>query len=460
MFKNSILYPKAKVNGTKTMSKDLTVGKPSAVLWKFCLPLFGSVLFQQFYNLADSFVAGKFGDENALAAVGNGYEITLILIAFAFGCNIGGSVVAAKYFGAKEYGKVKTAVYSTLTASAVLCALLMIGGIFSSSLLLRLIHTPEEIFSDSLLYLQIYLYGLPFVFLYNVSSGIFAGLGDSRTPFLFLACSSVANIGADIGFAFFVPNVVCAVAWATFLCQGVSCVLSVTVLVVKLRKIPATGKTPFFSWSILKEISLIALPSILQQSFISVGNIIIQGIVNTFGPSVIAGYSAAIKLNNLVVTSLTTLGNGVSNFTAQNLGAEKPERVKQGFGAGIKLVWLLCVPLIVLYASAGKFLVGLFIDNPSETALQTGKTFLLTVSPFYFFVAAKLVADGVLRGAGKMVKFMIATFTDLILRIVFAELFAAPFGANGIWFAWPIGWAVATVLSLLFYRMVCKKQKT
>ena len=131
------------------MSKDLTVGKPSAVLWKFCLPLFGSVLFQQFYNLADSFVAGKFGDENALAAVGNGYEITLILIAFAFGCNIGGSVVAAKYFGAKEYGNVKTAVYSTLTASVVLCTFLMIGSFFSSRFLLRLIHTPEEIFSDS-----------------------------------------------------------------------------------------------------------------------------------------------------------------------------------------------------------------------------------------------------------------------------------------------------------------------
>lgn len=434
------------------MEKDLTVGKPSTVLWKFCIPLFGSIIFQQLYNLADSFVAGNFGGEAAADAVGNGYEVTLILIAFAFGCNIGGSVIAARLFGAKKFGEMKTSVYTTLIVSAVLCVVLMGAGLLSCTALLRLIHTPEDILPDAALYLNIYLYGLPFVFLYNVASGIFAGLGDSRTAFIFLASSSLANIGMDVGFAFLFSNVVSGVAWATFICQGVSCILSVVVLILKLKRIPTEGKVAIFSAKLFKDISLVALPSILQQSFISVGNLVIQGVINPFGTSVGAGYFAAIKLNNLVITSLTTLGNGISNYTSQNLGAEKPERVRSGFWAGLKLVWIICIPLVLLYTLAGKYLVGFFISDPTELALETGRNFLLIVSPFYLVVSTKLVADSILRGSKMMIKFMIATFIDLILRIVFAELFAQPFGPNGIWFAWPIGWVVATVVSLVFYR--------
>lgn len=146
------------------MNNDLTVGKPSSVLWKFCLPLFGSILFQQLYNIADSFVAGKFIGEQALAAVGNSYEVTLIFIAFAFGCNIGCSVVVSQLFGAKNYRDMKTAVTTTLIASAVLCGLLMLGGLTLCTLLLELIHTPSEIIAASKLYLDIYILGLPFMF--------------------------------------------------------------------------------------------------------------------------------------------------------------------------------------------------------------------------------------------------------------------------------------------------------
>ena len=416
------------------------------------MPLFGSILFQQLYNLADSFIAGKFGSENALAAVGNGYEVTLILIAFAFGCNIGGSVITARLFGAKRMNDVKTAVYTTLIAGSVVCVVLMGAGLLACNALLTLINTPAEILADSKLYLDIYLYGLPFVFLYNVSSGIFAGLGDSRTPFVFLACSSIANIGTDVAFAFCFNNIVAGVAWATFLCQGVSCIVSVPFLLWKLKKIPSEGKAKLFSFPLLKEISVVALPSILQQSFISVGNIVIQGLINTFGTGVMAGYSAAVKLNNLAITSLTTLGNGISNYTSQNLGAQKPERVKSGFWAGLKIVWIICVPLILLYTLAGQYIVAFFIDNPTETAVQTGKNFLLIVSPFYVVIAAKLVTDSILRGSKMMIKFMIATFTDLILRVALAELFAPLWGATGVWCAWPIGWVTATVLSLVFYR--------
>lgn len=435
------------------MNKDLTVGNPQQVLWKFCLPLFGSIIFQQIYNIADSLVAGKFIGENALAAVGNSYEITLIFIAFAFGCNIGCSVIISQLFGAKQFAEMKTAVKTAMIGSAVLCLILMIIGIGGSGILLTLIHTPDNIFSDSKLYLDIYVWGLPFVFFYNIATGIFSALGDSKTPFWFLAASSTANIFVDILFVTTFQMGVAGVAWATFLCQGISCVLALAFVFARLHKIETTEKGKLFSFRLLKKIAVIAIPSILQQSFISVGNILIQGVINGFGSGVIAGYSAAIKLNNLVITSVTTLGNGISNYTAQNIGAGKLHRVREGFIAGRKMVWLLCVPLVLLYLFGGKVLISFFMDNPSEEALRTGIEILRILSPFYFVVSVKLVADGVLRGAGMMKQFMIATFTDLILRVVLAFLLPQTFLAStGIWCAWPIGWTTATMLSIYFYE--------
>ena len=434
------------------MTKDLTVGKPESVLWKFCLPLFGSIIFQQLYNLADSFVAGKFVGENALAAVGNSYEITLIFIAFAFGCNIGCSVVVSQLFGARRMAELKTAVYTTLIASGVVCVLLMIFGTLFCTDLLHLIHTPEDILADSRLYMDIYILGLPFVFYYNVATGIFSALGDSKTPFYFLAASSISNIAVDILFVTAFKMGVAGVAWATFLCQGVSCVLAVAVVFHRFRAIETREKPKIFSVILLKKIAIVAIPSILQQSFISVGNIIIQGVINSFGSSVIAGYSASVKLNNLVITSFTTLGNGISNYTAQNMGAEKPERVRQGFRAGLKLVWMLSIPLTLLYVFAGKQLLYIFLDNPTGKAMQVGLQFLRVLAPFYVVVSAKLVSDGVLRGAGLMRQFMTATFLDLILRVVLAKVLSGPFGPLGIWTAWPIGWTIAMVFSVAFYR--------
>lgn len=434
------------------MNKDLTSGNPQSVLWRFCMPLFGSIIFQQLYNIADSFVAGKFVGENALAAVGNSYEITLIFIAFAFGCNMGCSVVVSKLFGAKNYKGMKTAVYTACIFSALVCAALMIIGITSSSALLRLIRTPDEVFADSELYLNIYVWGLPFVFFYNIATGIFSALGDSKTPFFFLAASSLSNIAVDIWFVKAFDMGVAGVAWATFICQGISCILAMTVIFRRLVKMGIKEKVPLFDGRLLKQIVIIAVPSILQQSFISLGNIAIQSIINGFGAAVMAGYSAAVKLNNLVVTSFTTLGNGISNYTAQNLGAQKPERIKQGFRAGVKLVWMLSLPLFLLYFFGGGIVLKLFMDEPTELAIQTGITYLKILSPFYFVVSAKLTADGILRGAGMMRKFMLATFTDLILRVVLAFLFSkTALGATGIWCAWPVGWCVATVLSIVFY---------
>lgn len=435
------------------MNQDLTSGKPGKVLGQFCLPLFGSVIFQQLYNIADSWVAGKFVGQNALASVGNSYEITLIFIAFAFGCNMGCSVTVSGFFGAKDFSRLKTAVYTAMVATAFVCLGLMGSGLACSGSLLRWVRTPAAVFADSKVYLDIYLFGLPFLFFYNLSTGIFSALGDSRTPFVFLVISSVSNIFADILFVTGFQMGVAGVAWATFLCQGVSCVLAVITVLRRLGNLHSSGPVRRFDRGILKQFASIAIPSTLQQSFISVGNIIIQGRINSFGTEVMAGYSGAVKLNNLVITSFTTLGNGMSNYTAQNIGAGKPGRIREGFRAGLGLVWTLCLPFTLAYFFFGQQLMGFFLKEPTQAAVSAGFAFLRIVSPFYFVVAAKLVADGILRGSGRMGQFMTATFTDLLLRVILAFAFSATaLGSVGIWCAWPLGWAVAAAMSLSFYR--------
>lgn len=433
------------------MNKDLTIGNPSTVLWKFCLPLFGSVIFQQLYNIADSLIAGKFIGENALAAVGNSYEITLIFIAFAFGCNMGCSVITSMLYGEKNFERMKTAIYTSILFTVVVCGFLMMVGFLFSENLLNLIHTPDLIFVDSTVYLDIYMLGLPFLFFYNVSNGIFSALGDSKTPFYFLAFSSCSNILVDYLFVRYLKMGVAGVAWATFLCQGVSCILACWVVFDRLRKIK-TKKVEWFSFSLLKRIVNIALPSTLQQSFVSVGNIIIQSIVNGFGASVIAGFSAATKLNNLVITSFTTIGNGISNYTAQNMGANEYKRVHEGYKAGVKMVWIICVPIVFLYFICSKQLIDLFLENPSMHVVNSGVSFLKIVSPFYFVISLKLVVDGILRGSSQMSDFMKSTFVDLLLRVLLSIIFSKMFGYIGIWMSWPVGWSVSTMLSNLFYH--------
>ena len=438
------------------MNKDLTVGSPRKVLWRFCLPLFASVIFQQLYNIADSLIVGKFNGENALAAVGNSYEITLIYIAFAFGINIGCSVVVSRFFGAKQYDDMKTAVYTTFISGGLVCALLMLIGFVLSPSMLRMIDTPTEIFDDSLLYLYIYTAGLMFMFLYNISTGVFSALGDSKTPFIFLAFSSVANIIMDLLFVAKFGLGVAGVAWATFICQGISCILAMITIFRRLALLNSE-KAKLFSMEMLGKIAVVAIPSVLQQSFISVGNIIIQRVINGFGPSTTAGYAAAIKLNNMVITSFTTIGNGISNFTSQNIGAGKFKRIKDGLLSGLLLVYIICAPVVIIYLVFGRHMIMWFMKEDTAASLEIGYTFLKIAAPFYFMVATKLVADGVLRGASAMKLFMISTFSDLILRVVLAITLSKPMGSNGIWSSWPIGWSIGTALSVIFCIGVIRK---
>ncbi|MBN2946193.1 MAG: MATE family efflux transporter [Blautia sp.] len=436
------------------MVTDLTKEHPDKTLWRFLLPMMFSVAFQQIYNIADSMIAGRFAGEDALAAVGASYPITVIFMAFAVGMNLGASVIVSRLFGAGDRKGVKRAVTTAFVSSLSLAVILTVYGYFFCRNMMEWIHTPQNIMQDGVLYLKIYVFGLIFLMLYNVCTGIFTALGDSRTPLWFLLGSSAGNIVLDLLFVAKLHWGVAGVAWATFIAQGISAVLALVTLLVRLQKFAGTERVPLFDRKLFVQILAIAVPSILQQSVLSVGNLFVQDIVNRYGSAVVAGYSGAIKLNTFAINIFMTLGSCLSSYTAQNIGAGKQERIPMGFRTGLKLSELTALPFVVLYFGFSQQMMGLFLNAESSAAIHAGVMFLRIVSPWYFMIVVKLMTDGIIRGSGAMIYFVIATIPDLILRIGFALMLSPRFGSTGIWMAWPFGWIAATVLTIIFYRKV------
>lgn len=436
------------------MVTDLTKEHPDKTLWRFLLPMVFSVAFQQIYNIADSMIAGRFAGEDALAAVGASYPITVIFMAFAVGMNLGASVIVSRLFGAGDRKGVKRAVTTAFASSLSLAVILTVYGYFFCRNMMEWIHTPQNIMQDGVLYLKIYVFGLIFLMLYNVCTGIFTALGDSRTPLWFLLGSSAGNIVLDLLFVAKLHWGVAGVAWATFIAQGISAVLALVTLLVRLQKFAGKERVPLFDRKLFVQILAIAVPSILQQSVLSVGNLFVQDIVNRYGSAVVAGYSGAIKLNTFAINIFMTLGSCLSSYTAQNIGAGKQERIPMGFRTGLKLSELTALPFVVLYFGLGQQMMGLFLNAESSAAIHAGVMFLRIVSPWYFMIVVKLMTDGIIRGSGAMIYFVIATIPDLILRIGFALMLSPRFGSTGIWMAWPFGWIAATVLTIIFYRKV------
>lgn len=436
------------------MNRDLTVGNPRKVLWGFVLPMLISVAFQQMYNIADSVIVGQMSGngEAGVGAIGASYPVTMIFMAIAIGANAGCSVIISQLFGAKKFGDMKTAIYTSFISVLVLSAIFLAAGLPLTKPILRLLKTPPKIFSDSISYLNIFILAFPFLFVYNIATGIFTSIGDSRTPLYFLIGSSIGNIALDLLFVGVFRWGVSGAAWATFVAQGVAMAGTIVVLFFRFR-IWRDCKCKKFSADMLKKISIIAIPSILQQSFVSVGNLFIQAIVNPYGTAVVAGYTAASKVNIFAVNCFVTLSNGVSNFTAQNYGMGDKARIKQGFKWGCILSLIIALPFFLIFFIFPNFAVKLFMTKVSEEALTAGRHFLLIISPFYFIICLKIISDGVLRGTVKVWCFLISTFSDLMLRVAFAYIFEGVLGlhSDGIWLSWPVGWTLSTVLSLALY---------
>lgn len=414
----------------------MTSGRTFSVLLKFSLPMLLSVAFQQLYNIVDSVIAGNFVSDMALGAIGASYPVTMIFMAVATGGSVGASVVVARLFGSKNYTYMKTAINTALVSFAAIAGVLTVIGCALCSPMLTLLGTPDDIFADSDIYLRVYVLGLLFLFIYNACNGIFTALGDSKTPLFFLIASSLGNIGLDLLFVIVFQMGVAGVAWATFAAQGAAGIAAFFVLLRRVGKIQSDTpeKPKIFSSDALKQISRISIPSILQSSFVSVGNLFVQSLVNSFGSSVIGGYASAIKLNTFAITCFSTLSNSVSSFCAQ-------------------------IPFVVCFLLFGGTLVNLFATQANAEIIATGSKFLTIVSPFYFFVCIKIVIDGGVRGCGVMTPFMISTCLDLALRVIFAYILSPFFGSDGIWLSWSVGWVLALVVDLFFYNYYIRKGK-
>lgn len=438
------------------MITDLTEGKPSKLLFRFSLPLLLSAVFQQLYTIADFIIAGKFIGVDALAAVGVSGMVTFLFFAFASGSNIGASVVIGQYYGAKKYAEMKTAVSTSIISLCALAVFFTIVGLIFAEPLLKAMNTVADILKPALVYLNIYIYGLIFLFLYNICTGVFSALGDSRTPFIFLVISSLSNIALDVIFVVTLGWGIAGVAWTTFICQGLASVLSFAALFFRLKKFEPEVKGRLYSFRMLKTISKLAVPSILQQSFVSVGNLLILSKVNTFSNEFVAAYSSAIKLNTFAINCCMTIGNAISSFTAQNIGAKKLERVSKGFRAGLLLAEGVVFIFIVVFNVFPSEVISLFLDTSQpeliENALAAGIDFIRIVTPFYTIMSLKITCDAVLRGSGAMAEFMAGTFTSLFLRVLFSYILGSAIGQVGIWWALPLGWVLPCVMSYVFYK--------
>ncbi len=434
---------------------DLTVGKPFKVLLIYILPLFGSAVFQQLYTLADTIIAGKFAGETALTAIGASNSIVNILMAVALGANAGCAVFVSRMFGAKNNAGVKTAVYTGLISFAALAVVLLVVGVISCEPLLAALKTPAAALEESVTYLNIYYYGLPFLILYNFGTGIFSALGDSRTPFIFLVISSVSNIVLDI--VMVGPWGVAGVAWATFIAQGAACILTLVFVFLRLKKLPVDEKPHIFVPRVLKTLLILALPVMLQNSFVSVGNLIIQirinELANVQGIGITDGFTAGVKLIVFCTTCFCTCANGLTNFVSQCYGAGKYERIKQGFKAALAISTVMTAVFVAICVIFARPLTELFMSAEGDTtlAVESGAMYVTIVAPFFLIVNVKVVADDAVRGAGGNLGFTISTFTDLILRVALVFLLTGPLGFAGVGWAWAIGWTLGACVALTFY---------
>ena len=439
------------------MIRNLTEGPPLRLLFFFALPMVAGNLFQQLYNMVDSMVVGKFVGEDALAAVGSSFPIVFLAVAGASGLSMGCTVVISQLFGAGKIREMKTTVATALIALGVLGAAIMVLGQLAAPLLLHLLGTDADIMADSLAYLQIYFGGALFLFLYNTLNGIYNALGDSKTPLYFLMVSALGNIGLDLLFVIQFHMGVAGVAWATLIAQGVCAVASFWVLAVRLRMMPneqPCQKLPLFSWDAVRRIARIGLPSMLQQSLVSLSMMLMQGLVNSYGKVFVAGYTAATKIDSLAMLPNTNFSNAMSSYTAQNMGAGKHERVRQGYRANLLMVVVFSGVITLLIYLFGEPLLGLFLNaGDSGSAMSYGLEYMHTVSLFYVLMGFLFVSNGLLRGAGDMGAFTFSSMSNLFTRVAVAYLLAAsPLGEGAIWWSLPIGWAVGSVVSFLRVR--------
>lgn len=427
--------------------------KPMKALLIFAFPMIVGNLFQQFYTMVDSVVVGRFVGENALAAVGASYSLTNVFISIAIGGGVGASVLTSRFFGSREYQKMKMSVSTALLSFLAVSLTLGCVGLLSGRQIMILLNTPDNILPQATEYLNIYFLGLPFLFMYNVLASMFNALGRSRIPLYLLIFSSVFNIVLDLILVCQFHMGVAGVAWATLIAQGISAVLAFFLFLKEMRNYPTDGKMTLFSGGEFLETCRIALPSILQQSTVSIGMMLVQSVVNSFGASVLAGYSAGMRIESICIVPMAAMGNVISSYTAQNLGAGRKDRVVEGYHTGYRIVFAFAVILCVILELFYQPLIELFLgDEGTGLAVSTGVSYLRFIGWFFVLIGLKMITDGLLRGAGDMKMFTAANLVNLTIRVVLAVTLAPRIGIEMVWYAVPIGWLANYLISFAEYR--------
>ncbi len=411
--------------------------------------LIGNV-FQQMYSIVDSIIVGRYLGKQALAAVGASFPLIFMLISFMVGVAMGTTIIISQYFGAKDMKMVKRSIdtmYIFLFFSAIIVTIL---GITLSGPIFRLINLPEDVIPQAMIFFNVYLVGTVFFFGFHGISSVLRGLGDSKTPLYFLVISTVMNVILVWLFVAVFKWGVAGSAWATVISQAGAFFTGVIYLnhtheIVKLNSLKLV-----FDKAIFRKSLMIGLPTGLQQTFVSMGMLAITRIVNGFGTDAIAAYSAAGRLDSLAGLPAMNFGAALSTFVGQNLGANKPERVKQGLKATFMMSGALALFTSLFVIIFRQQLMGLFTNDAAVIAL--GAEYLVIVSSFYIFFSTMFVIGGVMRGAGDtIVPMFITLFALWAIRIPAAWIMSEYFGVDGIWWSIPVAWFIGMTLSYLYY---------
>lgn len=429
---------------------DLTVGKPSRVIPVFSLPLLLSTALQQIYNIADSVIVGQFTGSAGLAAIGAAYPITLFFIAVATGSSMGCSVTISQLFGAKRMRDMKSAIFTAMIALSVLGIAMAGAGFALAEALMRLLNCSDEVLPDASAYLAIYSIGVIPMFVYNTANAIYTGLGDSRRPLYFLLMSSVLNIILDIIAVGPLQMGVTGAAIATALSQAVAAALASVLLIKRIREVKSDEKAKAFDLPLLAEMSKIALPSIFQQSCVALAHTVVQTLVNSFDTSVMAGYEAASKLHNFAYMSFNTIGTALSSFVAQNFGAKRKDRIREGFKVSTIICFACTLLVIAIFQLFPRPLLGLFVDSDAESAvIEVGVNYLRIISPVYSIICFIITTGGLLRGLGKSLTFFIETLAEFIVRVAMCFVLVDVLKSyTGLMWAWYFGSSSGFIMCL------------
>jgi len=436
------------------MDKEYLIRQnPMRAMLVLAFPMIVGNLFQQFYNMVDSVIVGRYVGEEALAAVGASYALTYVFISIATGGGIGASVLTGRAFGRRDYDRMKRSISTALLSFLILSVLLGVFGLLASERIMTWLQTPDNIMEDAQTYLNIYFLGLPFLFMYNVLASMFNALGRSRIPLYLLIFSSVLNVILDIVMVRVFGLGVAGVAWATLISQGISALTSFGIFLRELKSYPSTVKLPCFDTTELSNMVRIALPSIFQQSTVSIGLMLVQSSVNVFGSEMLAGYSAGTRIESLCLVPMLAMGNAMSAYTAQNIGAGQFDRVKEGYRTAVKIIGCFSILIAAVTIPLAEPIISLFLEEDgTELALKTGMARTQFVGWFYFFAGLKMTTDGLLRGSGDMTMFTVANLANLTLRVSFTKIMTPIFGIAMTWVAVPLGWFINFVISSLEFR--------